>query len=69
MSYKTKQEVIEAIDSFYANPAISKEKMKVLLGDISDHLVLLGDRAEDEKASEETAKTVDAPAKKSSKKQ
>lgn len=51
--YKTKQEVIEAIDSFYANPTISKEKMKILLGDISDHLVSLGDRAETEKSDEE----------------
>lgn len=46
--YKTKQEVIEALESFYANPGISKEKMKTLLGDISDHLVSLGERLENE---------------------
>lgn len=51
--FKTKQEVIETLESFYANPAISKEKMKILLGDISDHLVSLGDRAETEKSDEE----------------
>lgn len=68
--YKTKQEVIEALESFYANPGISKEKMKTLLGDISDHLVSLGERLENENppregaADETDKKKSETPAKK-----
>lgn len=46
--HKTKQEVVEALESFFANKAITKEKMKTLLDDISDHLVSLGERLENE---------------------
>lgn len=43
-TYKTKQDVIDALDSMFENPTISPLKMDMILSDISDHIVELGTR-------------------------
>ncbi len=40
-TYKTKQGVIDALDSMYENPTITPLKMNMILNDISDHIVKL----------------------------